>query len=1017
MSWDSICQAGCPLDVNMLNAVVMTTVGGNPADAQRAMGVIDRFYLREDLLNFVPDVLQGQCHEHTKKIYLASMKKWIAQSWAGVSPELQERVKGFLKEFITACVGQNMRNLAESADEVLVAIATIEWPDEWADFLTEICEQSLISAEFCRNGLFILSILSSAILEWLNDSVRGARATKMAFALGAGFAGVQKMIFLALDSGNPDLVELALRVLKNSNTGILVGESFDGALLKNVIERYGQTQELMILILELLESVLAPRGYRGRDTAEKYQIPEVFAYLIQACSQLFTDESAFENQRLVTSFLEVLPKMLTSVEAAEKDEKYGEALTCVLRWAMRMSYSCDDDSVSTCLDFWDVIVSRCVNCKRRHMSYELYEPFFGPIAEFIVGKMPTPFDIMSSHDLFNREKWIFRMNELSGNGFHPARTGLIVLFELKKEEMIGFFHTRLDSLISAEWNPDAWSKFVWAVGAVSGVVERLPMDFFSKFLRALFGLGEGSTDAERKSLVAIYVTYITVRGNSFFNRFPELIRSLARKVLSFLATGSRTVQVFVVNNLRGLIFPVLELLTQEEPGGGPSILEDFVNKVPGFVANMPDGLACLLLQNLSSAVGSFKNVIVSARLSELLAQIGFEGYNCVLSKFNPESIEYNLLVRRVMRINSSLSSNLAKLYLNSALEFIPKLCEMVCHYSAVLREHGSVENPTIVSVVKARRSVLKMINSYMSIGCVTQSGLVVTDPVMALAVDFASQPPQYRESFVIRVFISVCVNCINIFDSHLPQIYTSLFLPCAEFAHSKLPDDGHCLMQMVTLVNLGCRMGAAFPYKLGPNELKVVLDTVVACCESFDLETSNAAILCLSNFYAMVGDAAPENSPGIVSTFLLSHVLFMFQLITDTVHKAGIDSQITGLWSLMKHPYVSQKYDELYTNVCELYPTISPEVHREMMFSLMNDLGSGNMHGFIVTITEFVVSLGRISPRDPVLERPTVADQKERLMSQIQQIPGVAPVLEGVEPGSSPDVSALVEAVRQFSSM
>ena len=1016
MNVDVLREAGTGLNLELLDAAVGSISGGDPQQAQHCAAVLDAFSLREDLLNFASEILHSKCRDQTKYIYLSATKKWIGESWTKLGDDVQEQFKSLIKSFICACVDNDWQQLSEAADQVLVAIALHEWPEEWASFLPDVVAQGSMSPAYCRNTLYIIEVLSSIIPLWMNNSDTGVRATKMALSYNAVFDMIYKLVVSALESNNKEMVRLSLLVLKNSCRLASVSQAVDSGFIGKLITTFGMDQDIMTLILELLEPLLTQKNWRHPHENPGLLTSELFETIVGGICSIFQNEDAINDNRLVSSLVEAVPKLLLCL-SLEQESEHAEAFSNLLNVIMKVSYEGDEDCYASCAEFWMMITYRCLSRKRQRIDWSTYQPCFEPLSELVFQRMPDPFSIMSGPDPFGREKCVYIPEQ---PGYHASRAILTNMFQVQRDEMLAVFSRKLDSLVAGGWNKDAWSRFMWAVGSIAivGQVYEPVGEFFQNCMNQILRFAAQSTDPEQGATIALFLAFMCAHFSNCFSKTPELVKALLSKTLSFLVSDNRRVQVFVLKTMSSMLLTNSNLIAESKDPNTPSILEELIGNLPQILAHVPYNLAYSVLETVSQCVSVVRNIVSKKKLIDVVTQLGLESLHTIMSKFEPASIQYNLEVRKIVNFNRAVMRNLAEWYLSAAAPLIPQLCEMQCSYSAVLIQHGNVENLTILSVVKARRAILKVLRCYMEIGGATQEGFSAPGAIMRIAHDFAEQPPKYRDGMVLSMFLAISSRCKAVFSTEIATIYTRLFLPVAQMVHDKTSTENkEVVNQLISLASYGCRFQSPFPYQLGPPELKVFLDTVIACCESFDKETELLALTCISDFYIHLEMAEPPNAKEILATFLPSHILFLFQLLTDTQHKSVLGSQIMALWSLMRCPYVREKCDDLFTCICEIFPTVSKEVHHRMLLSLLRDTINNNMHGFIATVTDFVVDLGSVSPQDSVIQQLDPSEPQGSLKEALEKLTGHTESTETGATATDGNVASIMENLTSIQSI
>ncbi|TRY52326.1 exportin 1 [Cryptosporidium tyzzeri] len=205
--------------VEMLDELVGVMYGLRPGDRIIADKILSELKQKTDSWRIVGNILQLSSDYNTKFFALSILEKCIQFQWKILPFDQKTGIKQYITELcIELCQDEKILNenkhFLNKTNETLIMIVKQEWPDNWENFITEICNAAKTNQYICENTMKLLRLLSEEVFDFGEDQMVSKKVEKLMGILNQQFPQILSLILFVLTSylENPQNIKVNLVV-------------------------------------------------------------------------------------------------------------------------------------------------------------------------------------------------------------------------------------------------------------------------------------------------------------------------------------------------------------------------------------------------------------------------------------------------------------------------------------------------------------------------------------------------------------------------------------------------------------------------------------------------------------------------------------------------------------------------------------------------------------------------------------------------------------------------------------
>eukprot|EP00392_Amoebophrya_sp_AT5.2_P010514 g10578.t1 len=291
---------------------------------------------------------------------------------------------------------KNERQFLTKLSEVLVHIVRQEWPQDWQEFIPDICKASMHNQFLCENNMRVLAMLSEDIFEFGDKQLVSKKVLELKTSFAHQFKEVfdlcmwvfQQYVQQPRGTVRPQLVQTTLITLSKFLNWIPFGYVFETELIPILFNHFWDPPDFRIECvmclneISCLEAVSAGGGGGGGSLlvpggsssgmiggaeagAPNYrqQLLECFqATVMKINTTLPNDilERVRAGDRYSTHLIQQLTLLVTSFLKHNFDavDENFEALSAALNFLVEVTAVPDEEIFKLCVESWDLVAGR-----------------------------------------------------------------------------------------------------------------------------------------------------------------------------------------------------------------------------------------------------------------------------------------------------------------------------------------------------------------------------------------------------------------------------------------------------------------------------------------------------------------------------------------------------------------------------------------------------------------------------------------------------------------------------------
>ena len=977
---DSLAVPGSPIDINLLDSAVLTSIRDPGANDVRQ--VLDIFSMRPDAWTAASGVLGSNCSNETKFVMLSILRNSVTSNWPSFDIETRGQIIGLiLPETIRLVEGEAPRNCVIKANEVIVEILKFEWPQNYPSFVDDLIQAMRGSPRVCANGMTILEQLAEDINNYIECGITAIRSIEMGDAFENQFPQIFNSVLSVLgnnESMEVDLIHATLKALKDFVPLVDVKFFIATDLFHILTNVYIQNPEFAIEVVDVFGEIgnvpVMPKEFN-------LLIPVVFKSILQGLSTVITDDSSFATMSLefIEIFSSTLKTYLSRFPAAIEALDNGNWAKLAISWMANLTNVAQNDSFVTCIEYWHFATRRIRRLIIENNSGKLkinqgqqssglpfpellaiYEPSFLYITELFISRFVQPYEVVERQDVDGTT--YNEVIETNSPIYEPLKSALIYLTDMNSNNA---FQVLLKQ--SSINDIDSHRKFIWAAACLNS-------QLCDDFINTVFEIITSASEAVPKS----YLWYVS-QQQRFLSCHPQILQNASERVLYFLlncndSDNIKEFCIFAINNLfnyhplcltfanNSLFVPFFNVLNNSLN------VEYYIEYLIG-----PLGLAVSAIEN-SDTQKQAVNVLLSKVEEKWTHFFGMSE--------NENVINHPLAVIHTMRAFGKAASSLGSLFAPYAMKFFPSFVK--CHeiYSSLNMPFESED--AYITILNVKTSIVCAIESFAlkMPKCLPSTPYVpqfVIEHCLEMVKSFGISNMKTRDSELLRLFGILCEHFGSILIGYSGELLSSLFQPTVDSIMSDYTSfESHriALCYFIRGFVRGCF--SFIVEKFGSNSLCSFINTIRFLTSHYQTNICTIALTVMIDFVECVRKSPSlqftEMFSGSFGSILIAEVI---RLMTDSHHYFAFNEECDLLIELLQLPHVSENIGFITTNLHDaLFSYLTKSQIEELLVSLINSIN--NKLEFRQNLRDFMISTKRIRKSDiEIMKRQIRADDSK----------------------------------------
>ena len=970
------------IDVQLLDNLVVQ-YDANPTNNDLHK-IITSFSERPDSWKCFPQILEGEFSQKTKFIVLRQLRNFIEYKWETLEDSEKSEMNAILFSFLQEKVHSASPYTLSMIDQCIVMILKYEWPQNLPTFLTDLIHDSIQDPIKTKNTLSLIQILAHEISVEAENSLTVMRSDQMTEQFSQDFGEISQLIQTALNS-NPteEIIKDCLSAVRSFIPLINLDFIFQMGIFSNLLVVFEISPKLFIeassIYGEIAQTTTFPQEFSEL-------IPEIFQKIIETF-HAFTDDFFFQSieeeemiliSRTLTSLIEKYYKVLL-----EKNQQ--EALNAGLIIISKMTEIYPGEAFQNCIEFWVQMIKTTYGERKCQMEIttEIFLPFFANILQIVINRIVAPYELLRvEEDSQNGSQ--FLINVTPGVLYETMRDFLVysmIIMPSETAEAVG------SKLSESEATTEHVNAICWSTGAIGGVLKaEEEQDLMTPILEALFSLLDSCDDDVKYSIISGLV-FISGSLKNFFELDDN---------------------VTILANIVGLAFSVFSELDEEQQ----IMIATYFKKTSKLSAVMlnstPSGKENTILQSLCQVlIESFHDITPQAILITL---------DCITTAMKQTSDKQqkeemlNVLTQFIIQIITDLQKdpqtpltnyiflirclkvfpfNIGDDYFVTFLSFAPLLVEIYNMCTANL-----LQSEEIFQV----RSELLDLFAIMASQISTKNQNIEAFFELCISSflnDYTESDPQFRDIHVLLIFGHIALKTQKNMPERLGMYFTNLFIPTAALFEENVTDFMDFSLPLLFLMKSIIRTCLPSLISLGEDAFVHFLSVIDALIASPNSDVCDSALGVLQDLLTNIEHVPHTFSEQFYADNAVRYSLDVIRYLATPQMRSSFGALTALLKRLLKLQVVTENLSVLASDIIEQFPGHS---QREIEEFLMEIKQAHKPMEFKQKLRNFLVTVRMCSHRDPVLYQEEIQEQKEQVMRERLDIPGlVAGELEKTE--------------------
>jgi exportin-1 len=532
----------------------------------------------------------------------------------------------------------------------------------------------------------------------------------------------------------------------------------------------------------------------------------------------------------------------------------------------------------------------------------LYAEVLSRVREIMIRHMAKPEEVLIERDEsgeFVREQ--------------QKDTDAIALYKVMRDTMV--FLTHLDprnteelmleklskQVNGSEWGYDPLNTLCWAIGSISGTMtEQEEKSFLVVVIKDLLLLCETKRGKNNKAVIASNIMYVVGQYPRFLRAHWKFLRTVVMKLFEFMHERHPGVQDMAVDTFLKIAQKCKRRFAQVQYGETHPFIDELAVMLPSVISDLQPHQVHTFYEAAGHMVNAFPDEgDREARVERLMdlpnamwrRLMGLAGESLEHLKA-PETLRE---LQRVLRTNvfacRSVGTSFAKQAGALFLDMMNVYRTLSSFMAAALAVHGPgvMATHAVKCMTNVKKEVLSLVATYVS---VADSPAFVAEhfippllePVLG---DYAAAHPVAREPEVLVLMTEIVNKLRGDILADAPKILVGVFEPTLTMitaaSAEEFPEHRLAFFKLVEAINSYCFTAL---FAIPPDQLKIVVDSVVWALKHTSRETGETGLSILLSLLENVATAGPDLSQPFYAAYLLPLITELLLVLTDRLHKA-----------------------------------------------------------------------------------------------------------------------------------
>jgi exportin-1 len=956
------------------------------ADQQGASDALVAAYERPDFWALSNTIIESpDTHTQLKFLAVNSLRDLISTRWSTLDDPTKDNVRQYVVETIMnwASAADVDPVLMTAMNLALVALLKEEWPEFWPDFLTELMQSAGSSASLCLNNLSIIALLVEECFHFSEEGLTHARLVGLTTAIQAHNGQIYGFLEDVLpDTDSEPLIREGLKVLKYIvpfiKPHLLIESKLFGALCGTFLPQPGLVSSVLGLFSEIF-------GLRELPESFAVIVPEVFGLLVGAVAALFPD-SDDDLWGMMTSnpdFLNVLPTTLSVFVARFGDlletDALAETMQLALEWMVRLSATDDAETFARCCKFWRSVAGRVYSQKRYRFvtpAMAIYRRFLPEVRRIHIESMERPNEVLIVND-----GNIVREEPPDAVRFTLFTTMQQTLAILTAADPAGTCE-QMEELITAlcrEWNPEAYNRLCWSVGAISRVLpRRFERPFVSRFMRHQFALLVVDTHTPYFEIVLSGFIYVVGQYPQFLFRKKKLFVVAVQMLIQSMGLNCPGVKEMAVQAFKTI---ATSACTERFLNDGPFIIE-VIESVTAIIKDLTPDLIIEIFDALSFVIGSNKAVDKKKeQFHNLMANMN-EMWSICMSSFDTGKPDIMQEVALILRINAAVVRNVQEMFHTQMTLMFEQMMDVYSHCSAAMiplvercEDIDFLEESLRLKSVKSG-VLLVLTNYFFHTRNVELPRSQFLPPIMDRIVqEYANSLPGARVSEVLGLLGALIVGTPDLIEEYLLTVWNVVFVTTVSMVTEDYDNNLPFHVPLYEFLMVTIVKHVTLLIERAPQFLDILVDTVA-------WGTSHPTHdVCIWSLDVMALLFVEMKKLGWYIEFLADYYLpivkQVFENIVDTTHRSTFGAQNALLRMLLIQQTNLADPGALTEAVADLFPQRDTRELLDYIAQLKECAMREDIRAFRIVMRDFLVTNHKFRPGDPALNQEEMRHDRQ----------------------------------------
>lgn len=747
-------------------------------------------------------------------------------------------------------------------------------------------------------------------------------------------------------------------------------------------------------------------------------------------------------------------------------EAQAQCMLPALTYLVRISMGPNDETFKICVEFWQTFAARLfyLEVQQRRggqMSLtagaspllmdgvahgggpsaaadpklKLYAPVLAEVRQVLISKMVKPPEVTIKE---NEEGRIVRAEEEDTDElalYKMMREALIYLTHLNPENTESTMLNRLtqecltvDGGTQEQWSFTQLNRLCWAIGSISGAMQETDEKrFLVSVIKDLLSLCEMKRGKENKAVVASNIMYVVGQYPRFLRAHWKFLKTVIHKLIEFMHETFPGVQEMAVDTFLKICQKCKKKFVQLQRDEQVPFVEELMTHVAQDISELEHLHICTYFEAvgymISAASADGKAILVDslmrlfnekwAAILRSLATVGPQEAFKDQQMLREISLTLRVNERVLSAVGPAFHTQLGLIY-NDMLKIYKVCSEFITH--SIAQNGPQVTGFAHIRLMRnVKRGTLHLVQTFVEKAAVEQdvaeaglnaaelAGRFVPPLLEPVLADYKNSLPQARDAEVLDLLATLAAKLSGSISSEIPRIFDMVFectLDMIKGDFQSFPDHRTKFYELLKAVNSHCFQAL---FTLPEQQLRLYVDSLVWAAKHEQPQVADSGLQIITQFLERLLAGPPQIYIGFFKQYYLSLLQDILSVLTDTLHKPGLQLQQTILMQLIS-AVASGKLAEadlpkqramecLYGLIGKSFPSLHEKQVEIFVLNCFNKCASPAE--FQQHVRDFLIQLREWGSHEEALYEPerqeALNNQQTATATWQKQIPGLVP--------------------------